>query len=313
MTIERSIERRPATRGGTASERRGFTLVELLVVIGIIALLISILLPALSRAREQAAQVACMSQLRQLGLGVALYANQNRGVLPIGYWNGTQIGTSIPAGPDASTDWTLLVLNAMNSNAGNSYGATPTAAKRSIFLCPRAPAPNSDADLVTHYACHPRLMPDLQTPDFLAGSGYLRPYKISHVKRSSDVVLLFDASLQPTGAGGSMNSSATGYSIDANAFYGWTGNNYLIDDYTRAGTPPPSWNNPGTSINMTPMGSYASKDTNTDSTANPANFRFRHLRNTQMNALMVDGHVASFRFNNQYSTTLLRGNTNVNR
>src|SRR5437588_7046559 len=90
---------------------KGFTLVELLVVIGIIALLISILLPSLSKARETANRAKCASNLRQIGQAMQLYANENNYAFPRGMYNGagqlqgrlTDItvdnNTSLPFGP----------------------------------------------------------------------------------------------------------------------------------------------------------------------------------------------------------------------
>jgi prepilin-type N-terminal cleavage/methylation domain-containing protein len=62
--------------------RKAFTLVELLVVIGIIAVLVSILLPSLNRARENARRVACASLLRQIGLATRMYTGENKDALP---------------------------------------------------------------------------------------------------------------------------------------------------------------------------------------------------------------------------------------
>jgi prepilin-type N-terminal cleavage/methylation domain-containing protein len=89
------------------SRQAGFTLVELLVVIGIIALLISILLPSLKKAREQAARVECLANLRSIGQAYEIYAVQFKQAMPI--------GTSDAAG--MNMQWNYLIWN-----AGIPYG-----------------------------------------------------------------------------------------------------------------------------------------------------------------------------------------------
>jgi prepilin-type N-terminal cleavage/methylation domain-containing protein len=74
------------TKTITFQKRKGFTLVELLVVIGIIALLIAILLPALTRARDQANRTKCMANCRQLMTSVIMYSNENKLWMPFCNW-----------------------------------------------------------------------------------------------------------------------------------------------------------------------------------------------------------------------------------
>jgi prepilin-type N-terminal cleavage/methylation domain-containing protein/prepilin-type processing-associated H-X9-DG protein len=78
--------------------RRAFTLVELLVVIGIIAVLISLLLPSLSRVRRQANTIKCMSNLRTIMQAVQFYANDNRGAMVPALWHG-QSGAPVQSIP----------------------------------------------------------------------------------------------------------------------------------------------------------------------------------------------------------------------
>ena len=123
---------------------RAFTLVELLVVIGIIALLISILLPALSRAREASNTVKCLSNLRQIMAAAHLYTSENHGyMLPCGW----DVATAPPGASanDLKNWWCNILVDKGYLNAADSKNKGPQTS--GVFYCPSGSADIMSSDL----------------------------------------------------------------------------------------------------------------------------------------------------------------------
>lgn len=308
--------------GAMDVSRAGFTLVELLVVIGIIVLLIAILMPALGRVQAQARMVQCQSNLRQIGQGISMYTVANKGFLPIGFWNGKATGQ-----PDASgTHWVLLVQNAFSGQYGADWDSSySTGASlsglRKVFICPDAPGDYStDRSIsgVTSYLSHPRLMPYMNLTggwpqDSFGGTAKpFRPYRLSKVRRSAEVALVFDGSLEPRPSDPNIWAPAgevpVAFCLDAyGVMNGPPNSTYMTDAYPATGGA--SWNNPGAAINFSPM---QGGRLNSDGPGNQNQIRFRHQKQTTVNCLMVDGHVQTFNYRDSTNGGMKRGNINVN-
>jgi prepilin-type N-terminal cleavage/methylation domain-containing protein len=140
-------------RENPSPRTRGFTLVELLVVIGIIALLISILLPALGRAREAANSVACLANLRSAGQAMQMYVSENKGYIPGSpvtssrhFFNApgsavVVVNGAVPPGPIQTTDFiyplgATMKLSFPNNTNPDQIPRYQTYRDMPQFICP---------------------------------------------------------------------------------------------------------------------------------------------------------------------------------
>ncbi len=147
---------------------RGFTLVELLVVIGVISILISILLPVVSRAQDQARSAACKSNLRQIYIAAQIYAKDNKQSLPYGFRfsPSRSDGSGSPASASVSPwiSWFTTLNRTMDpraypelTNGSSQVGGFMGYKMSKVFQCPGA----NDFQQQVHYFQNSVAMPHL--------------------------------------------------------------------------------------------------------------------------------------------------------
>ena len=113
-----------------AKRQRGFTLIELLVVIAIIGILAGLLWPALARAKQKATQVACMSNLKQIGIALQMYMNDNADTLPGPCFTGARASYDKTSG----TELIYYIAKDLGSRPPSWVTDRPVIAE--VFVCP---------------------------------------------------------------------------------------------------------------------------------------------------------------------------------
>ncbi|MBC8105624.1 MAG: type II secretion system protein [Anaerolineae bacterium] len=287
-------------------KRNGFTLVELLVVIGIIALLVGILLPALGRARAQANLVWCQSNMRQMGTAITMYAQTHKDRLPLGYWEG-DFGTF-----KGATDWGWLILPYLKKGSSGVYAdLDPTGIwtlykDKDTISGNRPDLPWFDSEKVQTYGVHPQLFRfaagavDRNTLQYFGSAldvgpenDGMKPFKLGQIRRSSEMIMMMDAvqfSDQLAFGGNTWGSDATLYAIQS------ASTSYCQNWATLKDCEQQFPNGPDAGFNKDYLSHPELQTHGSPATGTGTSIRFRHMKNTAANALFADGHVSTFRW-----------------
>jgi prepilin-type N-terminal cleavage/methylation domain-containing protein len=181
--------------------RRAFTLVELLVVIGIVALLIAILLPALTRAREAANRAACLSNLRQVHTAFNFYAMNSRDQVPLGFRTVSKQFNSMAFSTTGGNFWVLFGVLTQSGAIRDRRILFCPAEKNPKFMFDTPenkwpdPGVTPTANIQVGYAARP----EGQLPDDLANPpASLQPFAMPKLNRFRNKAILADLTASKT-------------------------------------------------------------------------------------------------------------------
>lgn len=264
---------------------RGFTLVELLVVIGIIALLISILLPSLNRARQAASLIDCQSRMRQIGLAIQMYASENSQFLPADRFE-YNTGSSDWFVQNSKYHITSILSEMLGTKDAEIRHMNPIFEDKDTDLSLSA----WGADHLYHYNFNMAMFPD-RTKSWVYNRIHLvypqdmYLLRVSRIKRSSETVACWDGAVGTWWGGGAheVSPDMVFKKPDGSIGNAWYDTNFSERLLHLNG---PDWEN---GVMESASRQYQAGQVD-----------FRHMNLSTANVLFLDGHVESRQYGDLY-------------